>query len=152
MSTHTVRLMIVDMEERIGDTTVLGLGHVKVIRCVLVIDGDVLEHGITFDGTVNIGFRLLGKINGLGVASTLKVENSIIIPSVLVITDEFTFGICTQRGLSRSAQSKEKSCGTVVTKIRTTMHGHDSVKRQPIVHHREDTFFHLSTVPVIFFF
>jgi hypothetical protein len=88
MSTHTVRLMIVDMEERVRDTTVLGLGDVKVVRCVLVIDGDVLEHGITFDGTVNIGFRLLGKINGLGVASTLKVENSIIIPSMFVVTDQ----------------------------------------------------------------
>ena len=96
MSTHTVRLMIVDMEERIGDTTVLGLGHVKVIRCVLVIDGDVLEHGITFDGTVNIGFRLLGKINGLGVASTLEVEDPLSAPAVLVIAHKRTLRVCAQ--------------------------------------------------------
>ena len=58
---------------------VLGDAHVVVVGVAVsdVVD-DVLEDGAETDGIVDLGFLLGGKVDALGVASTLDVEDTIV--------------------------------------------------------------------------
>ena len=54
----------------------------------------VLKKSISSDCVVDIRLRILVKIDNLSVASTLEVEYAVVIPAVLIITDEKTLRIC----------------------------------------------------------
>ena len=60
-------------------TSVLGDADIIVVGFTRddVVD-DVLEDGTETDGTVDLGLLLGGKVNALGVASTLDVENAVV--------------------------------------------------------------------------
>ena len=69
--------------------TVLSLLGVEVIHFLgHWIDGDVLKESIALDGSEDIWFSFFSQINGLGVASSFKVEDSLVIPSMLIVTNE----------------------------------------------------------------
>ena len=72
----------------LGDTdvVVVGLSRNDVID-------NVLENGTEADGIVNLGLLLGGKVNALGVASTLDVKNTVVRPDVLIITNQLTVGV-----------------------------------------------------------
>jgi len=96
MPRHLWLVISIDMEDWVGNTAILGFGHIEVVRhelAILVVQFDILEKSIGVNGSVNIRLCFLGEVDSLGIAATLKVENSIIVPAMLVVADESSLGI-----------------------------------------------------------
>ena len=108
---------------------------------------DIFQHSVRLDGTVNVGLGLFRQIDRLGIASTLKVENTIVIPSMFVVTNESTVGIGTESRLACSRQTKKESNVAIFAHIGTAVHGKRTLQRQPVVHERKDSLFVLTSVP-----
>mmetsp|Transcript_29473 Transcript_29473/g.44710 ORF Transcript_29473/g.44710 Transcript_29473/m.44710 type:complete len:223 (+) Transcript_29473:424-1092(+) len=148
MSTLGRQLNSLDVLQRIAASGVLS--HVDVI----VVDGsglsgevlDVLHDGTELDGVVDIGLILLGEANGLGVAAALNVENSIIAPHVLVISQQGSVGISREGSLSSSRETEQESGVTVLSFVGRGVHGKSSHLGHQVVHDTEDTLLHLTSV------
>ncbi len=54
----------------------------------------VLKKSISLDRIVNVRLRVFVKVDNFCIASALEVEYSVVIPAMLVITDQKTFRIC----------------------------------------------------------
>ena len=54
----------------------------------LCVQRNVLKKRVSLDCIVDVRLRLFVKVDNLRVASTLKVEYSVVIPAVLVVSDE----------------------------------------------------------------
>ena len=94
-----------------------GIGYTGVLRYALIIEIDlsisiqryVLQQSVALDGVVDIRLGLFVQIDNLRVASAFEVEDTVVIPAVLIITDQQTFGICGQSSLTSSGQTEEDS-------------------------------------------
>ena len=70
---------------------------------------DVNEEGVTLDGVVDIRLGFFIKVDNFSVAAALEVEYSVVVPAVLVITDEETLRVGRKSGLSGTGQTEEDS-------------------------------------------
>ena len=82
------------MVDRVRYTSVLCYALVVKVDLSVLVKCNVLEKSVTNDCVVDVWLRLFVKVDNLSVASTLEVEYSVIIPAVLVITDEESLRIC----------------------------------------------------------
>lgn len=83
----------------------------------------------------------------LGVTATFDVEDTVIRPAMLIITDESTVGISRQSRLTRSRQTKEQSDVSIFTLIRGRMESeHVMPDRHKIEHDSEDALLHLTGI------
>ena len=138
------------MVDRIRYTSILGNTLIVEINLAVSINGYVLKQSISLDCVVDVGLGILVQVDNLSVASTFKIEYAVVIPTVLVITDQQTLRICRQSGLTGSGQTKEDSgVLTVHIGVCGAVHGSDALQRQVVVHHGEHTLLHLSAVPCV---
>jgi hypothetical protein len=90
MTSHLRLVISIDVEDGVGNSAVLSLGHIKVVRhklAILVDQFDILEESIGVNSPVNVGLCFLGEVDSFCIAATLEVENAIIIPAMLVVAD-----------------------------------------------------------------
>src|SRR5690606_39422119 len=87
------------------------------------------------------------EVDGLGVAAALEVENAVVIPAVLVVTDQLALGVGGEGGLAGAGEAEEDRHVTVLADIGGAVHGGDALEGQQVVHHREYALFHLAAVP-----
>ena len=140
---------LLDVIDRIGDTGVLGHALVSEIELSgLVIDRDVLKQSISLDCAVDIGFCILVEVDNLCVAAALEVEDTLVVPAVLIIADQQSLGICGKGGLAGAGQTEEDG-GVLALKICVcrAVHRGNALQRQVVVHHGEHTLLHLTAVP-----
>ena len=138
------------MVDRIRYTSILGNGLIVEINLAVSINGYVLKQRISLDCVVDVGLGILVQVDNLSVASTFEVEYAVVIPTVLVITDQQTLRIGRQSGLTGSGQTEEDSgVLTVHIGVCGAVHGSDTLQRQEVVHHGEHTLLHFSAVPCI---
>ena len=78
------------MVDRIRYTSILGNALIVEINLAVSINGYVLKQSISLDCVVDVGFGILVQVDNLSVASTFEVEYAVVIPTVLVITDQQT--------------------------------------------------------------
>lgn len=52
------------------------------------VDVDVLQKSIALDGAVDLRLVLLGKVDGLSIATSLEVEDSVIVPTVFIVSNQ----------------------------------------------------------------
>ena len=97
------------MVDRVGNTGVLGNALVVEVDHAVLVNGYVLEESITPDGTVDIRLRLLVELDDLRIAATLEVEHALVVPAVLVVTDEETLRVGGESGLAGSGETEEDS-------------------------------------------
>ena len=90
------------MIDRIRYTCILCYSLICEINLSIFIKCYVLKKCVTLDCIVDIRLRLFVKVNNLSIASAFKVKYSVVIPSVLVITDQKTLRICRKCCLSCS--------------------------------------------------
>ena len=138
---------VINVIDWIGYPGVLGFGSVIVIHFSIRGDNYILKQGVPFNGTKNVRFTLLTQINGLGITPAFKVEDTIVVPSMLVITDKCAFGICGKCGFPGSGKSEENSCISILPHIGRAMHRSNSLQRKVVIHYGEDPFFHLTSIP-----
>jgi hypothetical protein len=143
-----------DVLDGVGTSGVLGDRDIVVVgNSVGGVVDDVLEDRSVLDGTVDLGLPLGGQVDGLGVTSSLDVEDTGVGPDVLVVTDQETVGVGREGSLSSSRKTEEKgdftllSVGTGVGLVGTRVQGElaelDGLK---VVHDREDTLLHFTGV------
>lgn len=68
----------------------------------MVVESHIFKHCSELDGVIDLGFFFWGETDALGVASTLDVENSLVAPHMLIITNEFSISDSAEGGLSGS--------------------------------------------------
>ena len=81
------------MINRIGNPGILRFRSIIKIHFSIRGNNHILQQGIPFNGIENIRFTLLAQVDGLCIASPFKIEDAIIVPSMLIIPDQGTFGI-----------------------------------------------------------
>ena len=75
-------------------TSILCYALISEIDLAVCIKCNVLKKSVTLNCIVNIRLGLFVKVDNLSIASTLEVEYAVVIPAVLIITDEETLWIC----------------------------------------------------------
>ena len=143
---HGVLLVVADVVDGVGHTTVLGLAHVVVVQTAVLLHHHVLEESVALDGVPNIGLLLLGEVDGLGVAASLEVEDTVVIPAVLVVSDQETLGVGGEGGLTGSGETEEQGAVAVLADVGGAVHGEDALQGKGVVHHSEDSLLHLTAV------
>ena len=82
------------MVDRIRYTGVLGDTLVAEIYLAVLVYGNVLQKSVPLDCIVDVGLGLFAQVDDLCVAAAFEVEDAVIVPAMLVVTYERTFGIC----------------------------------------------------------
>jgi len=141
---------VLNVVDRVRYTSVLCYALVGKVDLSVLVKCNVLKKSVTNDCVVDVWLRLFVKVDNLSVASTLEVEYSVVIPAVLVITDEESLRICGKCCLTCSWKTEEDCCVlSVEVCVSWAVHGSNSLKWKEVVHHREHTFLHLSAVPCV---
>ena len=78
----------------IRNTSILCYALIVEINLTCCINCHVLKKSVTSDCVVDIWLRLLIKSDNLCITSTLEVEDTVVIPTVLIITDQKSLRIC----------------------------------------------------------
>ena len=140
--------MFSNVVDRVRNTGILGNALVSEIDLAVCVQSNVLKKSISLDCIVDIRLRFLVQVDNLCIAAALEVEYAVVIPAVLVITDQETLRVCGKSGLTCSGKSEE-DCGVLTVHICVcrAVHGSDALQRQIVVHHGEHTLLHLSAVP-----
>ena len=112
---HARNLCVGNVFDGVGTTCVLGYADVIIVREAgnRIVD-DVFKDAAETDGVVNFWFLLCGKVDALGIATTLDVEYTSVRPDMLVITDEETIWVGRQGGLSGSRKAEKEGYITLV--------------------------------------
>ncbi len=88
------------MVDRVRYTGVLSHTLVSEIDLAVIVNCDILEKRITTDSVVNIGLALLVEIDNFCIAATLEVEDAVVVPAVLVVTDKQTLRVGRESGFA----------------------------------------------------
>lgn len=105
------------MENGVGDTAILSDTCIMIVWHIIVAQDDIFQEGIRVDGSVNIGLGFLAQVNGLGIASSFKVEDTVLVPAVFVITNQGAVRVGRQRSLTGSTQTEEQSNISLLSNI-----------------------------------
>ena len=134
-------LGVLDVLDGVCATSVLGEGGVIVIdNSGGGVEDDVLKDGAKLDGVENIGLLLGGETNALGVAAALNVEDALVAPAVLVVTDQGTLGVGREGGLASAGETEEDGNVAVLALVGGRVKGKDVVlDRHLVVEDSEDT-------------
>ena len=143
-------LDVLDVVDRIRNTGVLRNALISEVYIALSVNGNVLKQSVTCDSAVDVRLSFLIEVDDLSIAATLEVEDTLVVPSVLIITDQLTLRISRQRGLTCTRETEEDSSVlTVHICVSRAVHRSDATKREEVVLHREHTLLHLTTVPCV---
>ena len=97
------------MSDRIRYTSILGYALICEIDLAILINSNVLKKSVSLDCIVDIRLGILVKVDNLSIASTLEVEYTVVIPAVLVITDQKTLRVCGKCCLTCTGKTEEDS-------------------------------------------
>ncbi len=97
------------MVDRVRYTGILGYALVCEINLAFCVKGYVLKQCVSLDRVVDIRLGILVEVDNLCVAAALEVEYAVVVPAVLVITDEETLRVGRKSGLSGTGQTEEDS-------------------------------------------
>lgn len=141
-------LGVLNVLNGVGAASVFGQGSVIVVdNTGGGVEDNVLKNGTELDGVENIGFLLGGQTNALGVATTLDVENTLVGPAVLVITNEGTLRVSGKSGLASTRKTEEDSYITVLALVGGRVESQDVVLNGHLVEENsEDTLLHFTGI------
>jgi len=121
-------LSVLDVLDGVCAASVLGEGSVIVVdNTGGGVEDNVLEDGTELDGVENIGLLLSGEANALGVAAALNVEDTLVAPAVLVVTDQGTLGVGRESCLAGAGETEEDSNVSVLALVGGGVKGEDVV-------------------------
>src|SRR5207249_1575600 len=97
-----------DEFHRIGAARVFRDAAVIEIRRPVLAQYDVLQHRAEPDRVPNLWLALFAQLDALGVAPALEIEHSLRGPAMLVVADEPSLRVSTQRGLAGATESEKQ--------------------------------------------
>ena len=100
---------VLNMVDRVRYTGVLGYALISEIDLAFCIRVTFSSRAFRLDCIVDIRLGLLVQVDNLCVAAAFEVEYAVVIPAVLVITDQQTLRVCGQGGLTGSGKTEEDS-------------------------------------------
>jgi len=111
VSTDRGEFGIWDVLKRVASSGILSDINVIIVDSLAgsIAELNVLEDSSELDSIEDFWFLFSGEIDGLSVASTFDVEDTIVGPAVLIITEKFSLGISRKGGLTSSRETEEKS-------------------------------------------
>jgi len=150
VTTDSRDLNVLDVLEGVTDTGVLGETSVVVVNCTGTVGVGVvlcvLNEGTESDSVENIGFLLSGETVALSVATTFNVENVVVGPDVLIITNQGALRITGQGCLTGTGETEQDGGVTLGSDVGRAMHREGVLLGHVVVHNTEDTFLHLTGV------
>src|SRR5690554_5219550 len=138
---------LADMMDRVRNARVLGRRDIGEVDVAFVVHCHVFQQGIATDGTPDIGFVFFREVHGLRVATAFVVEDTIVVPAMLVVTNQETLRVGRKRGLAGTGEAEEYSYITVFAHVGRAVHRCYTAQGQVVVHQRENSFLHLTAVP-----
>lgn len=135
-----------DVFDGVGASSVLSEGSVVVVNLTSKrVEDDVLEDGTVSDSAINIGLLLSRETNGLGVATTLDVEDTVVGPAVLVVTNKSSVGVGRECGLASSRETEEKGDIAILALVGGRVKSEDVVlDRHLVEENSENSLLHLT--------
>lgn len=117
VSTNRGELGIRDVLKRVASSGVFSDVNVIVVDNLVgnIAELNVFKDSSELNSIEDFRFLFSGEIDGLSVASSLNVEDTIVGPAVLVITEKFSLGISGEGGLTSSGETEEKGDITINT-------------------------------------
>ena len=97
------------MIDRIRYTCIFRCTLISEINLPLCVNSYVLKESIATDSIVDVRLALFVKVDNFCIATAFEVEYTLIIPSLLVITDKQTLRVSRKGRLARTRQAKEDS-------------------------------------------
>ena len=141
---------LLNVVDRIRYTSVLSNALVSEVNLAVSSYCNVLQQSVALDSTIDIRLVLLRKVDNLSIAATLEVEDTFVVPTVLVVTDEQTLWIGRKSCLTCARQTEEDSgILTFHIGVSRAVHRSDTIEWEEVVHHREHTLLHLTAVPCV---
>ena len=101
---------VLDMIDRIRNTSVLCYALIIEINLTIFVKCNILKKSISLDSIVDVRLWLFVKVDNLSVTSTFKVEYTLVIPAVLIITDKKSLRVCRKCCLTCSWKTEEDCC------------------------------------------
>mmetsp|Transcript_5437 Transcript_5437/g.12488 ORF Transcript_5437/g.12488 Transcript_5437/m.12488 type:complete len:236 (+) Transcript_5437:615-1322(+) len=147
MTAHGRDLHVGNVLQGIRHPCVLCDAAVVVVHlaCALVED-HILQQRAKADRIPNLRLLLTCEADGLGIATALNVEDTLVCPGMLVVADQQAILICGQRGLSRSTEAEENGHIAGLALVGAGVHAQNSTLGQQVVHDGENTFLHLPSI------
>ena len=141
---------VVDVINRIWYTSVLCYSLVVKVNLAFLVNSNIFKKSVSSDSVVDVRLWLFVKVDNLSIAAAFKVEYTVVVPAVLVITDEESLRICWKCSLTCTWKTKEDSCVlAVLICVGWAVHWCDALEREVVVHHWEHTLLHLTAVPCV---
>ena len=141
---------VVDVIDRIRNTSVFSSALICEVDLTVGINCYVLQQSVTFDSIVDIGFAVFVQVDNLSIATAFVVEYAFVVPTMFVVTDQQTFRVGRQSSLTCTGQTEEDSrVSAFHVGVGRTVHRSDAAKRVLVVHDREHTFLHFTTIPSV---
>src|SRR5690242_16212801 len=98
----------------IRSTSILRLRYIIVIRGTVTINYNVLEYGATLDRIPDLWLMLFGEANTLCITAAFKIEDTVITPAVLIITDQAAGWVSREGCFTCAGKPEEK--GSIVVR------------------------------------
>ena len=95
------------MVNRIRNTSIFCYALICKVDFSFCIKSNVFKKSVTFDCVVNVWFRLFIQVNNFCVATAFKVEDTVVVPAVFVITNQKTFRVCGKCSFSCSGKTED---------------------------------------------
>ena len=99
---------VFNVVDRIRYTSILCYALISEINLSFCIKCYVLKKSVTFDRIVDVRLRFFVKVDNFSVASAFEVEYTVVIPAVLVITDQETFRVCGKSCFTCSGKTERR--------------------------------------------
>src|SRR5690554_2834876 len=113
---------LADMVDRVGYAGVLGRRDIGEVDVAFVVYCHVFQQCIATDGTPDIGFVFFREVHGLRVATAFVVEDTVVVPSMLVVTNQETLRVGRERGLAGTGETEEYSHVAVFAHVGRAVH------------------------------
>ena len=139
---------VFDVVHRIRDTRVLRSRRITKLALALFVHDHVFKQCVTTNGVINVGFMHRIQIDHLCIATAFVIEDTFIVPTVFVVTDQEALRVSRQRRLTRTGQTEEdRRVGLILVRVSRAVHRSDTAQRVQVVHDGEHAFLHFATVP-----
>lgn len=124
MSANTGNARAIDEFDWVRAAGVFGDRFVIVIGGVIFVEIDVFEHRSEPDCVEDLWFFFFGEVDTFSVASTFKVEDSGVGPTVLIVADEVAIWVGGDGCFSGSGEPKEEGGIAGFANVCRAVHAH----------------------------